>query len=126
MDVAAGGNQRIAQLAARGLIDSSRLVHLTEITGTTEADIEDLFDVGWYLKLLAAAKVGRYARSKLNGGGRIVKRIEAIHGSRFDHFRPANHLMRTPGNLLDQIDAETRARFQMLFTKLNALLPVLK
>lgn len=122
MDVAAGGSQRIAQLAERGLIDSSRLVYLTEITSTTEADIEDLFDVGWYLKLLGAAKVGRYAKSKLNGGGRVVKQIEAVHGGRFDHFQPANHLMRSPGKLLDQVDEGTRIRFQTLFIKLNGLL----
>ncbi|MBF6216274.1 AAA family ATPase [Nocardia puris] len=122
MDVAAGGNQRIAQLATRGLLENRNLVYLTEITGTSEADIEDLFDVSWYLKLLSASKVGRFAKSKLNGGGRIVKQVEALHGGRFDHYQPANHLMRSPGNLLDQIDDATRDRFQDLFNRLNQLL----
>lgn len=122
MDVAVGGNQRIAQLAARGLLDSGRLVYLTEITGTTEADIEDLFDAGWYLELLAASKVGRFTKSQLNGGGRIVKQVEALHGGRFDHYQPANHLMRSPGTLLDEIDEDTRTRFQNLFNRLNTLL----
>lgn len=122
MDVATGGNQRIAQLATRGLLDSGRLIYLTEITGTTEADIEDLFDTDWYLKLLAASKVGRFAKSKLNGGGRIVKQVEALHGGRFDHYQPANHLMRSPGNLLEQVDEGVRDRFQNLFNRLNSLL----
>ncbi|MCK2214065.1 ATP-binding protein [Actinomadura sp. ATCC 31491] len=122
MDVAAGGNQRIAQLAARGLLDGNRLVYLTEITGSAEADIEDLFDVGWYLKLLADSKVGKFSKSKLNGGGRIVKQVEALHGGRFDHYQPANHLMRSPGRLLDEVDEDTRKRFQNLFNRLNALL----
>lgn len=122
MDVAAGGNQRIAQLAGRGLLEDKRLVYLTEITGTSEADIEDLFDVSWYLKLLHASKVGRFAKANLNGGGRIVKQVEALHGGRFDHYQPANHLMRSPGTLLTQIDEPTRQRFQNLFTRLNQLL----
>ncbi|WP_405819629.1 AAA family ATPase [Streptomyces sp. NBC_01390] len=122
MDVAAGGNQRIAQLAARGLIDSGRLIYLTEITGTNEADIEDLFNVSWYLKLLAASKVGKFTKAQLNGGGRIIKQVEAVHGGRFDHYQPANHLMRSPGTLLNQIDEETRTRFESLFKRLNGLL----
>lgn len=122
MDVAAGGNQRIAQLATRGLLENKNLVYLTEITGTSEADIEDLFDVSWYLKLLSASKVGRFTKSKLNGGGRIVKQVEAVLGGRYDHYQPANHLMRSPGSLLDQIDQTTRDRFQALFNRLNRLL----
>ncbi|GHE88568.1 hypothetical protein GCM10017786_20710 [Amycolatopsis deserti] len=45
MDVAGGGNQRIAQVASRGLLDERRLVCLTETNGTAEADIEDVLDV---------------------------------------------------------------------------------
>ncbi|AGM07055.1 ATP-dependent nuclease [Amycolatopsis keratiniphila] len=122
MDVAPGVNQRIAQLAKRGLLEDRRLVYLTEFTSTSEADIEDLFEAGWYLKLLGASKVGRFTKSKLNGGGRIVKQVEALHGDRFDHYQPANHLMRSPGKLLEQIDEPTRARFQALFIRLNSLL----
>lgn len=58
MDVAAGGNQRIAQLAARGLLDGGRLVYLTEITGTAEADIEDLFHVGMPIQQVGVVPAG--------------------------------------------------------------------
>ncbi|WP_017602687.1 ATP-dependent nuclease [Nocardiopsis alkaliphila] len=122
MDVAAGANQRLSRLADRGLLASGHLVYLTEITGTNEADIEDLFDVSWYLKLLRVSKVGRFTKTQLNGGGRIVKQIEALHGGRYDHYQPANHLMRSPSNLIDQIDEATRSRFQELFDRLNRLL----
>lgn len=121
LDVAAGGNQRIDNLVARGLLENRRLVPLTDITGGTEADIEDLFDPQWYLKLLAASGVGKVPRSKLTGG-RIVKQVEAALGSKYDHFAPAGHLLRSPGTFLDDIDADTRARFQGLFDRLNALL----
>ncbi|MGW2557565.1 hypothetical protein [Streptomyces sp. NPDC001635] len=62
------------------------------------------------------------ARAQLNGGGRIIKQVEAVHGGRFDHYQPANHLMRSPGTLVDQIDDDTRSRFEALFKRLNALL----
>lgn len=122
MDVAGGGNQRIAQLVSRGLLDKGRLVYLTEFTNTSEADIEDLFTPNWYLNLLSAAKVGRFTKAQLKGGGRIIRQVEAAHGGRFDHYQPASHLMRSSGTLLDQIDDETRDRFEALFTRLNTLL----
>ncbi|NKE56661.1 AAA family ATPase [Lentzea sp. PSKA42] len=122
MDVAANGNQRIAQLASKGLIDTKRLVHLTEVTGTGEADIEDLFEVDWYLKLLKESGVGTFTPSQLSGGGRIVKQVEAVLGHRYDHYQPANHLMRSPGTLPDEVDEPSRLRFQALFVRLNGLL----
>lgn len=121
MDVAAGGNQKITNLVNRGLLDQQRLVPLTDLTQTNEADIEDLFATDWYLKLLHASGVGRVAKTKLTGG-RIVKQVEAILGQRYDHYQPASYLMRSPGTLLDEIDQGTQDRFRELFTRLNTLL----
>jgi len=121
MDVAGGGNQKITNLVQRGLLDSQRLVPLTDITSTNEADIEDLFAPGWYLKLLDASGVGKIAKSKLSGG-RIVKQVEAALGGHYNHYQPASHLMRAPGTLLDEVDQATQDRFQELFTRLNKIL----
>lgn len=121
MDVAAGGNQKITNLVKRGLLDQQRLVPLTDITGTPEADIEDLFEQQWYLKLLKASGVGTITKAQLTGG-RIVKQVEAALGHAYDHFQPASHLMRDPGTLLDSIDDPTQQRFSSLFARLNALL----
>jgi len=121
MDVAAGGNQKITGLVKRGLLDPQRLVPLTDITGTAEADIEDLFDQQWYLKLLEASGVGTITKAQLTGG-RIVKQVEAVLGHHYDHFQPASHLMRSLGTLLDAIDETTQQRFSELFRRLNALL----
>lgn len=121
MDVAAGGNQKITGLVQRGMLDQRNLVPLTEITGTTEADIEDMFAPEWYLKLLTASGIGEVAKNRL-AGGRIVKQVEAALGSRYDHYRPASHLLRSPGSLLDEIDGATKDRFAALFARLNALL----
>ena len=45
IDGAVGGNQRLSSFVDRGLLDKSKLIPLTEITQTRQADIEDLFDV---------------------------------------------------------------------------------
>lgn len=121
MDVAAGGNQKITGLVKRGLLDPRRLVPLTDIAGTAEADIEDLFEQQWYLKLLKASGVGTVTKTQLTGG-RIVKQVEAALGHHYDHFQPASYLMRSPGALLDNVDAATQQRFSELFSRLNAVL----
>jgi len=122
MDVAGGGNQKITNLVQRGLLEARRLVPLTDITHTNEADIEDLFAPEWYSKLLRASGVARIPKSELTSGRRIVKQVEAFLGGRYDHYQPASHLMRAPGTLLGDVDQATRDRFQELFTRLNKLL----
>lgn len=122
MDVAAGGNQRITNVVQRGLLPKDHLIPLTDITGTPEADIEDLFDIDWYLKLLKESKVGAPTKSKLTGSGRIVKRVEAGLGTKFDHYQPASYLMRAPTKLREQVDDATIDRFAQLFARINNLL----
>lgn len=122
LDVAAGGNQRIATLVSRGLLESEHVVPLTEFTETNEADIEDMFETDWYLNLLRLSGTCPVTESDLSGGGRIVKRIEALLGHRYDHFAPANYLLRSRNNLLDGFDEATEDRFVKLFERLNALL----
>ncbi|NUS45278.1 MAG: AAA family ATPase [Mycobacteriaceae bacterium] len=122
MDVSTDGDVRVAQLASRGLLDRSRMVHLTDIVGAREAGVEDQLDQNRYLKLLAASKVGKFAKCELRAGIRIVTQIETLCGGRFDPYQPAGHLVRSPGKLLGELDAGTRKRFQQLFERINALL----
>jgi predicted ATP-dependent endonuclease of OLD family len=122
MDVAAGGNQKITSMVQRGLLPKEKLIPLTDITGTSEADIEDLFDTGWYLKLLKESKVSHLVKSKLTGGGRIVKRVEVALGGRFDHYQPASYLMRSATKLRDEVDDVTIDRFARLFARINDVL----
>ncbi|MEH0822176.1 MULTISPECIES: AAA family ATPase [unclassified Micromonospora] len=122
MDVAAGGNQKITSMVQRGLLPKEHLIPLTDITGTSEADIEDLFKPDWYLKLLKESKVGIVAKSKLSGGGRIVKQVEIALGNRFDHYQPASYLMRSVTTLRTEIDDDVIERFSQLFARINGLL----
>lgn len=121
MDGAAGGSQKLTNLIDRGLLERRRLIPITDISGTNEADIEDLFDVAWYLELLKVSGVGRVAKGKLTGG-RIVKQVEAALGGRFDHYQPASYLLRDKSDYIATVDEATRARFQTLIDRVNALL----
>lgn len=121
MDGAAGGNQKLTNLVARGLLDRTRLIPITDITGTNEADIEDLFDADWYLGLLTKSGVGTFDQIKSNGG-RIVKQIEAQLGGRYDHYQPAAWLLRDSSGFIAEIQPPARERFQTLIDRLNALL----
>lgn len=121
MDGAAGGNQKLTQLIDRGLLEQRRLVPITDITETREADIEDLFDTDWYLGLVKKSRVGNVAKSKLRGG-RIVKQIEAVLGERYDHYQPAAWLLRDTTEYVGTVGDAAKERFQQLIDRINGLL----
>lgn len=122
LDVASGGNQKIASLVEKGIIGGERLLPLTRITNTPEADIEDLFDVDFYLELVRASGAAKVSKADLKSKGRIVKRLEAVTGERFDHYRPARFFLEHQVELLPKLSRDTLDRFEALFTHANALL----
>lgn len=121
MDVAAGGSQKINSLIEKGVIDASKVVALNKITGANEADIEDLFDETFYLRLVRDSGVGSVTKAKLSPGPRIVKRIENLIGG-YDHYAPARYLLERQIDLLPGVDDATLDRFEKLFGELNQLL----
>lgn len=130
MDGPAGERGAIEELAARGAIESDKIVPLTDITGTADADLEDFFDSKWYLALLEESGGPKMSHRKVVGRRffrkpprrRIVSQVETVAGSSFDRFQPAGHLLRTKSQSLATLDVETRKRFQTLIDRLNSLL----
>jgi predicted ATP-dependent endonuclease of OLD family len=122
LDVASGGSQKISSLVERGIIAGEKLLPLTEITKTPEADIEDLFEQDFYIDLLVASKTVSVKASQLKGTGRILKRIEVAIGSKFDHYQPARYFLENQVALLPKLSAATLDRFDELFKRANALL----
>jgi hypothetical protein len=97
------------QLAANGLIE------ISPITGTKDADIEDLFDRDFYLKLVSLAYdkelPAPLTAANINAADpRVVRAVETyfaqnnIAGGKFDHYRPDT---RTP--VRSQISRAARA-----------------
>lgn len=115
------GNEKLVELAKAGFLKPKRLVAVAEVTGSSRADIEDLFEVDDYLALYNQA-YGKAVRSAdLPAGERIVERIREKEGD-FDIGRPADALLRLRDKLLPPLKPATRARFEELFRRINKTL----
>ena len=118
VDGSQGGLQRINNMVERGLLDADKLLTLTDITGSKAADIEDLFDESFYLRLLKQSGIGTITKGKLGRGDRIVKRAEDAIGDQFDHHQPARHLLEHP-ELLAELGEASLERWERLIIELN-------
>jgi hypothetical protein len=118
VDGSGSGLQRIDNMVERGLLEARQLLPLTDITGTKSADIEDLFAVPAYIKLLKDSGTASVAASKLPDGDRIVKRVETVLDHKYDHHRPARYLLEHPERLAE-LDENTLNRFEQLIREIN-------
>ena len=125
--------QRIAALQANGHLKGRALIELSEVTGTDEADIEDILDPAFYLALVNAAYKVDLPKPLKPGdlkskAPRITARIEQhlrdndIANGKLNHYRPAAHLLREQTDLVPKIDKDTLQRAEALFKRLNSLL----
>ena len=126
--------QSIENLYKRKLLQKKNVLTFAEFVGTAEADIEDMFDVAFYLKLVN----GEYAndlnkkvaeRDVKTGSPRIVVRLESFFSgnplkgtAQFGHFRPARYFTENVATLKKSLPAVAFGRFEEAFKKLNALL----
>jgi energy-coupling factor transporter ATP-binding protein EcfA2 len=117
------GHPEVTALVADGLVLPERLVALTEITGTAETGIEDLFGEGFYLELLAWSGVQAPRAGELPTSGPLVERIECALGHPIDRYHPARFLLVNQARLLPAISRSTINRFARLFEILNELGP---
>lgn len=122
LDVASGGNQRVDSLVRRGILERSNVFELTQITGGNEADIEDLFEVGFYLDLLRGAGVANVKVRDLPPRPRTLKRLETHLGTTFDHYQPAAYFQREQPTMLKKVNEKTLQRFENLFQQVNQTL----
>jgi len=117
------GNQRLQQMAGRGILEVNRIISISEITKTKLADIEDLFTVDEYLTLYNSAFGTNVKSFDLTGTDPIVAGIARFLGvDRFDHGRPADILLRSRDKFLPYLCADTLNRFEELFNKVNSTL----
>jgi len=117
------GNQRIDDLVRQGIFERSRVLEVGSLVGQKEADIEDLFHPGEYLKLYNEAFNAKVALGDLQGSDTVVKQLARVAGvSRFDHGRPAQVLLRDQASHLASLGDNTLAAFERLFQAINATL----
>jgi hypothetical protein len=126
--------EAVERLQSAGRLAKGALIHMSDITGSPNCDIEDLFDPAFYLEL-----VNRAYERELDGTpitladlpkkkDRIVRKIDAVFakrsiaGGRLNHFRPSLVLLRNQPELVPQIDDATRDRFAILADRVNEIL----
>lgn len=134
IDLQKKDQQTIDNLYKRKLLQKSHVLTFADFTGTAEADIEDMFDVGFYLKLVNAEYTSDLSKKPKEsdvktGNPRVLVRLAAfleahpLKGTaKFNHFRPARYFTENIATLKKAISAATLDRFEAAFKKLNVLL----
>jgi predicted ATP-dependent endonuclease of OLD family len=134
IDLQRKDQQSIENLYKRKLLQKSHVLTFAEFTGNTEADIEDMFDVGFYLKLVNDEYANDLSKKPKEsdvktGSPRILVRLEEFMAAhplkgtvRFNHFRPARYFTENIATLRKSVSAASLDRFEAAFKKLNVLL----
>jgi len=133
VDIDSKDMQTIETLRKNALLKERSLIHMGLITGSKNADIEDIFNPEFYILLVNKAYATQLKEpltiEKLGAGNpRIVKRIKryfeenGIANGYFNHYKPAAYLLREQVALTKELDADTVERAVTLFKWINELL----
>ena len=116
-DAGTRGMQRVTGMVDQGLLAGHRLMLASVAAASPNADIEDLFTEGDYLKLFNKTFTTSLKVTDLPEGDRIVKRLEKKHGE-FGHGHVAETLLRNYSDM--SFTDTTLDRFAALIDALNA------
>ncbi len=118
----------------RELLRQARQFSFSEFTRSSQAAIEDMFEVDFYLELLNAEYRGSLAKplhkAQLRGGGAglsgmVRQALEALPAASpvaFDRCRVARYFARSSAALKEELSRQTYDRFENAFRTLNGLL----
>ena len=109
-------------LVARAIAADERVIHVPEIAGAPEADVEDLFAEDFYVELVNHSGAAIVEWFEVAGEGRIVERIRAATGAPYSRYLPARRLLEGGAELLARVDGGALDRFEALFGRINASL----
>ena len=123
--------QTIENLYKRKLLKKKNVLTFADYVGEKEADIEDMFEPKFYLKLVDGSFGASIALNDLpDDHPRILRRLEQHlvtaplpDGATFNHYRPARYFAENIGSLVAQLTDQELGRFEQAFKTLNALLP---
>ena len=116
--------QKIENLSNEGTIDKDRVLTYADFTGNKESDVEDMFTLDFYLKLVNGIFDISIKEADLPKRSRIISRLESYfktnpipNGVRFSHLKPAEYLIKNIESI--EVPEEVLNRFQKVFDKLN-------
>lgn len=133
IDIQKKDQQTIESLFKQKLLKKSHVLTFADFTGTTEADIEDMFDPAFYLQLVneefRSVLQKPVTEADLNSFPRILTRLDAYfathpmkHSTTLSHYRPARYLTEHAGALKSSMSKTTLDRFEEAFKRLTSLL----
>ena len=122
--------QMIENLYKQKLLKKNHVLTYADFVGNNEADVEDMFDPEFYLKLVNEEFGTSLTVNDLPPGpSRIVRRLKdhfenkpPPNGAKFNHYRPALYLSKNLDSLEADLTASDLDRFQKAFDALNKLL----
>lgn len=129
MDFSEKDLQRVNNLISNSLLRKGNLIKINEFVNATDADIEDLFDIEFYLNLVNKSYGLNISKDKLESRNpRIIKRIEEyfkknnFEKNHFNHYKPAVTLLSEQNELVENLTEETILKVTKLFDRLNSLI----
>ena len=134
MDVSTKNRVKLDQINRNAAVKRHNPIKWVEVAKVRTADIEDLFEPTFYLKLVNEAYAGELhepvtMKSITESNPRIVQRLDSyfrrqrIAGGRFDPYRPAALLLKRHSQLRGMISDPTVERAASLFERINSVLP---
>ena len=122
--------QRTENLYKKKLLKQQKVMTYADFTQGNEADVEDLFSVEFYLRLVNGEFGCTILSSELTVGyPRVLRRIEdhlaqnpLPQEARFSHYRPARYFSANVNSLAEHLGDEDVGRFEAIFRAVNALL----
>ena len=134
IDIQKTDRQRIENLYKKKLLHKKHVLTFADFTSQDEADIEDMFGVDFYLRLVnsefASALSTPIVTADLTAKSpRVLQRIEDFlrgtplnNGVSFSHYRPARYFAENVGALRSELPITSLDAFEKAFIALNALL----
>lgn len=122
--------QMIENLYKQKLLKKNHVLTYADFVGSNEADVEDMFDPEFYLKLVNEEFGTSLTVNDLPPGpSRLVRRLKdhfenkpPPNGAKFNHYRPALYLSKNLDSLEADLTESDLDRFQKAFDALNKLL----
>ncbi|MED5429636.1 MAG: AAA family ATPase [Chloroflexota bacterium] len=134
MDITPTNKARVERINKSKDSSEENAVKWVEVTRVRDADIEDLFEPNFYLKLVNLAYSDELEepltmKSISESNPRIVERIKShfnatqIAGGNFDRYRPASYLLENFDKFKYDISEDTISKIASLIGRINGLLP---
>lgn len=132
LDIDKGNRQMLDNLIKQRILQKKKAFTYGDFTDQQEADIEDMFDREFYIKLVqqefAKELGGELSVDNLGKQPRILKALpKALKSAgfdvdRFNHYRPARYLSEHIATLEKEVSEDTLSRFEVIFQALNGVL----